>query len=314
MRGTDRMPQAQANGLTLDDEDLGPPEAPCVLLIMGLGMPAALWPDAFVDRLRAAGLRVIRFDNRDCGHSSKLRGGTSDAAAGCNRARAAAACRCGHPTRSTTWPTTAAALLSAIGVARAHVVGASMGGMIAQVLAARHPDRVLSLTSIMSSSGNPSPRIALGSRRALRAILHRPTRTDDVDALTTHLVQVFGVIGSPGYPSDPQVLHQQLDGSRSAAITRPAPHGSCWRSSPRATGARCSARIRVPTLVIHGADDPLVPLAAGIDTAKHIRGARLKVIPGMGHDFPAALQSGLATLISAHVANSTAGRDERAAA
>ncbi len=307
------MPQVQANGLTLDYEDLGLSEAPCVLLIMGLGMPAALWPDAFVDGLRAAGLRVIRFDNRDCGHSSKLRGGTP-ALLPAAIARALLRLPVRAPYTLDDMADDAAALLSAIGVARAHVVGASMGGMIAQVLAARHPDRALSLTSIMSSSGNPTPRVALGSRRALRAILHRPTRTGDVDALAAHLVQVFGVIGSPGYPSDPQVLHQQL---RRVAQRGYHPAGTARQLlAILASGDRRKMleRIRVPTLVIHGAADPLVPLAAGIDTAKHIRGARLKVIPGMGHDFPAALQPGLAALISAHIANSPAGRDERAAA
>ncbi|HJW51545.1 MAG TPA: alpha/beta hydrolase [Burkholderiaceae bacterium] len=307
------MPQAQANGLTFDYEDFGPPEAPCVLLIMGLGMPAALWPDAFVDGLRAAGLRVIRFDNRDCGHSTKLHGGTPTLLPAAI-ARALLRLPVRAPYTLDDMADDTAALLAAIGVERAHVVGASMGGMIAQVLAARHPDRVLSLTSIMSSSGNPSPRIALGSRRALRAILHRPSRTDDVDALTAHLVQVFGVIGSPGYPSDYQALHQQL---RRVAQRGYHPAGTARQLlAILASGDRRKllARIAAPTLVIHGGDDPLVPLAAGIDTAKHIRGARLKVIPGMGHDFPAALQPELAGLISAHIARSTAVREQRAAA
>jgi len=305
--------QVQANGLTLDVEDLGPPEGVPVLLIMGLGMPAVLWPDAFITRLQAAGLRIIRFDNRDCGHSSKLRGGRPSMLPAAI-ARALLRLPVSAPYTLDDMAEDAAALLTAIGVARAHVVGASMGGMIAQVLAARHPDRVLSLTSIMSSSGNPTPRVALGSSRALKAILHRPARTNDVDILAAHLVQVFGVIGSPGYPSERETLHRQM--------VRVAQRGYHPAGTARqllailASGDRRAllARISAPTLVVHGADDPLVPLAAGIDTAKHIRGARLKVIPGMGHDFPPALQPPLAALIAAHIAASDSARGVRAAA
>ncbi|HTN49476.1 MAG TPA: alpha/beta hydrolase [Burkholderiaceae bacterium] len=307
------MAQVQANGLTFDVEDLGPPNGVPVLLIMGLGMPAVLWPDGFVQRLQAAGLRVIRFDNRDCGHSSKLRGGRPSMLPTAI-ARALLRLPVRAPYTLDDMADDTAALLGALGVERAHIVGASMGGMIAQVLAARHPDRVLSLTSIMSSSGNPAPRVALGSRRALRAILHRPARTDDVDVLATHLVQVFGVIGSPGFPSERERLHQQM--------LRVAQRGYHPAGTARqllaimASGDRRAQlkRITAPTLVIHGGDDPLVPLAAGIDTAKHIRGARLKVIPGMGHDFPPALQPQLAALIAAHIQGADTARNVPAAA
>ena len=307
------MALVQANGLTLDVEDLGPPEDIPVLLIMGLGMPAVLWPDAFIAGLQAAGLRIIRFDNRDCGHSSKLRGGRASMLPAAI-ARALLRLPVRAPYTLDDMAEDAGALLTAIGVARAHVVGASMGGMIAQVLAARYPDRVISLTSIMSSSGNPAPRVALGSRHALKAILQRPACTNDVNVLATHLVQVFGVIGSPGYPSERETLHRQM--------LRVAQRGYHPAGTARqllailASGDRREllAEISAPTLVIHGADDPLVPLAAGIDTAKHIRGARLKVIPGMGHDFPPALQPPLAALIAAHVAASDGSHSVRAAA
>jgi len=129
------------------------------------------------------------------------------------------------------------------------------------------------------------PPVALGKPRALRAILHRPRNVDDVEQITDHLVRVFGVIGSPGYASEPQLLRQQLE--------RVARRGYYPAGTARqllailASGDRRPqlARITAPTLVIHGQDDPLLPPAAGIDTARHIRGARLELIPGMGHDF-----------------------------
>jgi proline iminopeptidase len=294
------MTQVIANGLSLDAEDFGDRDSPAVLLIMGLGMPAAAWPDGFVEHLLGAGLRVIRFDNRDSGHSTKLRA-TRLPNLQFAIARALMRLPVHAPYSLDDMADDAAGLLTALGIDRAHVVGASMGGMIAQVLAAKHPERVLTLTSIMSSTGNPSPSIAFGSPRALRAILHRPRSVEDVRQLTDHLVHVFGVIGSPGYPPDLSLQREHLE--------RVARRGYYPVGTARqllailASGDRRAqlARIQAPTLVIHGRDDPLVPLAAGIDTARHIRGARLEVIPGMGHDFPNALHARLAALIAAHV-------------
>jgi pimeloyl-ACP methyl ester carboxylesterase len=292
------MTQVSANGLSFDVDDVGDPGAPVVLLIMGLGMPAAAWPDGLVERLLGTGLRVVRFDNRDCGHSTKLRTARLPNLQWAI-ARAMMRLPVHAPYRLEDMADDAAGVLTALGIDRAHVVGASMGGMIAQTMAAKHPDRVLSLTSIMSSSGNPSPRIAFGSPRALKAILHRPRNADDVAQLTDHLVRVFSVIGSPGYAPDLKLQREHLE--------RVARRGYYPAGSARqllailASGDRRSqlARIRTPTLVIHGRDDPLVPLAAGIDTARHIRGARLEVMPGMGHDFPTSLQPQIAALITA---------------
>jgi pimeloyl-ACP methyl ester carboxylesterase len=295
------MPQIEANGLSFDVEVSGERDAPALLLIMGLGMPAALWPDGFIEHLLAAGLRVIRFDNRDCGHSSRLHSVHATRNLTGAIARALLRLPVRAPYTLDDMADDAAGVLTALGEARVHVVGASMGGMIAQLLAARFPDRVVSLTSIMSNSGNPNPRYALGKPRALRAILNRPRNIDDVQQLTDHFVRVFGVIGSPGYPGEPQVLRQHLE--------RVARRGYYPAGTARqllavlASGDRRAqlARITAPTLVIHGQEDPLVPVAAGIDTARHIRGARLEIIQGMGHDFPPALQPRLASMITAHV-------------
>jgi proline iminopeptidase len=294
------MPQVAANGLTLDYGIFGDPAAPPLLLIMGLGMPGLLWPDAFVEHLVAAGLRVIRYDNRDSGLSTRL-SGTRIPNLQLAIARALLRLPVHAPYTLDDMAEDAAGLMSALGIDSAHVVGASMGGMIAQVLAARTPHRVRSLTSIMSSTGNPRPRVAFGTRKAIHAVLNRPRSTDDAVALTEHWVHVFGAIGSPGYPSDPGVLREHLERVARRGYT---PAGTARQLlAILASGDRrpLLASIRAPTLVIHGRDDPLVPLAAGVDTARNIRGAKLEVIDGMGHDFAPALQPRLAALIVQHV-------------
>lgn len=296
------MPIARASGVDLYYEAQGDAGAPAVLLIMGLGMPAALWPDEFVDALRARGFRVVLFDNRDCGRSTRL---TQAPVPRIPIAMVRALL--GRPVAATYTLTDmaldAAVVLDSAGVECAHVVGVSMGGMIAQVLAALQPQRVLSLTSIMSSTGNPSPRLAVGSRRAMRALLARPPDDPtDVPAAVDHLESLFGVIGSPGYPQEPARLRAQLE--------RAARLGLCPEGTARQLGAILASGDRrtmlrgvtAPTLVIHGAADPLVPVAAGRDTARHIAGARLEVIEGMGHDFPPQLMARLAARIADHCA------------
>ncbi len=296
------MPIARASGVDLYYEAQGDAGAPAVLLIMGLGMPAALWPDEFVDALRARGFRVVLFDNRDCGRSTRL---TQAPVPRIPIAMVRALL--GRPVAATYTLTDmaldAAVVLDSAGVECAHVVGVSMGGMIAQVLAALQPQRVLSLTSIMSSTGNPSPRLAVGSRRAMRALLARPPDDPtDVPAAVDHLESLFGVIGSPGYPQEPARLRAQLE--------RAARLGLCPEGTARQLGAILASGDRrtmlrgvtAPALVIHGAADPLVPVAAGRDTARHIAGARLEVIEGMGHDFPPQLMARLAARIADHCA------------
>lgn len=305
--------EVAANGLTFDVEEFGEARAPAVLLIMGLAMPAAAWPDEFIGRLvHRHGLRVIRFDNRDAGHSGRVRGAPRQSV---RLALARALMRLPVHAAYTLddMADDAAGVLTALCIARAHVVGASMGGMIAQVLAARHPARVATLTSIMSSSGNPSPRVAFGSGRALRLLLRRPTRLDTVEGVTDHLMHVFGVIGSPGFRAERAVMRAQIE--RVARRGYDAAGAERQLLAILASGDRRALleRITAPTLVIHGADDPLVPVAAGIDTARHIRGAQLKIIPGMGHDFAPALQPLLADAVAAHIRRAPMLREADAA-
>lgn len=293
------MAVVDTNGLKIDCDVQGEAGAPAILLIMGLGMPAALWPDPVVQTLTGAGFRVVTFDNRDAGGSTRLEGVRVP-----NVLRAIGRALLRRPVAAPYTLDDMAAdtigMLDALGVGQVHVVGASMGGMIGQVIAARHPSRVLSLTSIMSNSGNPERRIAFGRWRALRAIIRRPPRPDDYEAVVRHLMYLFGVIGSPAYRHEIESMRPLFE--------RVARRGLYRAGTLRqllailATGDRRSLlqRITAPTLVLHGADDPLVPLAAGRDTAEHIPGARLEVVDGMGHDFPPALMAQLAARIAEH--------------
>ena len=293
------MPVVEANGLKIDCEVHGDPGAPTILLIMGLGMPAALWPDPVVQTLTGAGFRVVTFDNRDAGGSTRLEGVRVP-----NVLRAIGRALLRRPVAAPYTLDAMAAdtvgLLDALGIAQAHVVGASMGGMIGQVIAANYPSRVLSLTSIMSNSGNPERRVAFGSWKALRAIIHRPPPPDDHEAVVRHLMRLFGVIGSPAF-------RHELESTR-PLFERVARRGLYRAGTSRqllavlATGDRrpLLAQIKAPTLVVHGADDPLVPVAAGRDTAAHIPGAKLEIVDGMGHDFPPGLMAQLAARIAEH--------------
>jgi pimeloyl-ACP methyl ester carboxylesterase len=293
-----------ANGIELCYQSLGDPEAPVILLVMGLGMQLVAWPDAFCARLVEAGFRVIRFDNRDAGRSTRL--------VWRRRPRlllAIAKAVLGLPVRApyrlADMADDAAGLLDALHIERVHVVGVSLGGMIAQCLAARHPERLLSLTSIMSTSGNW--RVAFGKPAAMRQLFSRPARPDDPASQVDHLLRVFSIIGSPGFPTDPVELRQQLE----RAVDRAHyPRGQIHQLLAIAAAGdrrRELAGIRVPTLVIHGADDPLLPVAAGRDTARYIAGARLQIIPGMGHDLPPGVQTLLLEAIIGHCRAASAG-------
>ncbi len=290
---------AVGRGISLDCEDFGEPGAPLILLVMGLAMPGVAWPDPLVAGLVAAGYRVLRFDNRDCGRSTKLAGGTGQSLRAAI-ARALLRRAVSAPYTLDDMAADTVGLLDALGIARAHVVGVSMGGMIAQNVAARYPGRVASLTSIMASTGNPSLRVALGKPRALRAILARPARFADAEALVEHYVRVYGVIGSPGFAHDPDLLRHHL---RRIVDRGYHPAGTARQLlAILASGDRRTLlqRIVAPTLVVHGSDDPLVPLAAGRDTARHIPGSEFEVIAGMGHDLPPGVQQLLVQRIARH--------------
>jgi proline iminopeptidase len=291
------MPVARANGIDIAYEVRGEASAPPVVLIMGLGMPLALWPDAFVDGLVAAGFRVVLFDNRDVGRSQRIEGQTPG-----NAMWAIGKVFMGFPVQGIysieDMADDTAGLLDALAIPRAHVVGMSMGGMIAQALASRHPSRVTSLTSIMSTSGYP--RVSVGHPRALRAILQPQPDPRDLDSVARHLEHVLRVIGSETHPADEAALK--------AVCRRVAERGLDQAGAQRqlfailASGDRRESlkHINVPTLVVHGSEDPLLPLEGSRDVARHIAGATLWEVEGMGHDLPDPLIPLLVGRIAAH--------------
>jgi proline iminopeptidase len=289
------MPSLQANGITLAYETAGDSTGMPVVLIMGLGMQLVDWPDEFVDGLVEQGYYVVRFDNRDIGHSSKLDSlGTPNLMWAWMKIVFGLKVRAPYTLNDMVDDTVG--LMDALGLRSAHIVGASMGGMIAQLLAARHPERVMSLTSIMSSSlrrGLPGP-----SPAARRMLMRRMPR--DREGMVRHLMDVFRVIGSPSYPTPERQLRARIERSVDRSVS---PRGVLRQMvAIGATGELTPVlgNITAPTLVIHGAADPLVPPACGADSARHIPGARLELIEGMGHDLPTALIERLLALIDAH--------------
>ena len=291
------MPQTTHNAVTLEYETHGDPANPPLLLIMGLGAQLTLWPIELVEALVARGYFVIRHDNRDIGLSTKFtQAGVPDMSG------VVAALMTGKkpniPYTLSDMAADAIAVLDAAGVARAHIVGASMGGMIAQLVAVEHPERVLSLTSIMSTTGNPAVPPA---RPAAMAALTAPIAPDaDLAAILERGAMVSKAIGSPGYPADDARLRANVerDYTRSFHPTGAMRH----MAAIVADGDRRARlkRVTAPTLVIHGADDPLVPVEGGRDTASAIAGATILEVPGMGHDLPLALVETIADAIAGH--------------
>ena len=288
----------QAHGLRIAVEDQGPRTGPVVLLIMGLGMQLIAWPQPLVQSLRDQGFRVVRFDNRDIGLSQ----GFDDVGV---PSMALAALRYAlhlpvhSPYRLADMAQDAVAVLDALGIAQAHVCGASMGGMIAQHIAARYPERVLSLTSIMSTSGARAlPRPSWAVQRTL---LSRP-RGPGTNAAVDWIVHMLRTIGSPGYPPDLQALRARALESVQRAWH---PAGSARQLlAIVADGDRTPLlqRITAPTRIVHGMADPLVPLACGQHLAQHIARAETDFIPGMGHDLPDALLERFAQGIAGNAA------------
>jgi pimeloyl-ACP methyl ester carboxylesterase len=278
--------QISANGVSLEVEDHGPTNGEPLLLVMGLGMQLVAWHPEFVALLVARGFRVIRFDNRDIGLSQRFdHFGVPNLAL--DSLRYLVGMKIDAPYTVATMADDTAGVLDALGLRAAHVCGASMGGMIAQQLAVRHPGRVKSLTLMMTSSG--SRRLPGPTLKVRGALLSRPKNPRDERSIVEHYVKLYKLIGSPGYPSDDATLYARLGESVRRSYR---PQGTARQMvAIAADGDRSAllAGIRVPTQVIHGKGDPLVPAAAGIDLASRIAHAELDLISGMGHDLPSEL-------------------------
>jgi pimeloyl-ACP methyl ester carboxylesterase len=291
------VPRARANGIELEYETFGDRGAEPVLLVMGLGGQMVGWTEPFCDGLAARGHFVIRFDNRDVGLSTKLDGAEHDSVLDAlKKARAGEPVRGPYTLRD--MAADAVGLLEALGLARAHVVGASMGGMIAQCLAIEFPDRIQTLVSIMSTTGArdlPPPR-----PEAMQALLQAPPRTRQ--EASDQMVAAWRVIGSPGFPFDEKRIRERAE-RQWDRCHHPAGFARQLVAIQASASRREALRgVRAPTLVIHGEDDALVPVECGRDTVAAIPGARGLFIPGMGHDMPVELYPTLVGAIAEHAA------------
>jgi pimeloyl-ACP methyl ester carboxylesterase len=292
------MPKAEANGIAIEYDGFGSEDAEPLLLISGLGVQMIRWTAGFCEMLAARDFRVIRFDNRDAGLSSHL----NDAVVPELAALARALQRGERPEVPYTlddMADDAVGLLDALGIERAHIVGRSMGGMIAQLVASRYPSRTLSLASIMSSTGNPGlpppapEAMAMATRRA-------PDPSHDEEGFIAHNIAFARAIASPFHRFDEAAQRTQTLAELRRAYN---PAGFGRQLAAMAASGDLRARlntIAVPTLVVHGANDPLMPLAGGRDTAANIRGAELLVIEGMGHDLPPELYQTVTSAIAAN--------------
>jgi pimeloyl-ACP methyl ester carboxylesterase len=291
------MPTVRANSIDIFYDEVGDTHAPAIILVMGLGTQMIAWPEAFCQMLADRGFRVIRFDNRDVGLSTKLTGAPK-----VNIVSAIARAFMNRPVNAPYGLDDMAddliGLMDAIGLDKAHIVGASMGGMIAQIVAAKYAERTRSLVSIMSSSGDPQLPSARPSAASMLTASRPPK--NDREATIRFGVAMFATIGSPGYPTPEPELRARIE----RAIDRSNYPAGFYRQflAVLASGSRVQLlkTINMPTLVMHGEDDPLVPVEAGRDTARHIPNATLEIIPGWGHDLPTALIPKLVERIATH--------------
>ncbi|MGY1693346.1 alpha/beta fold hydrolase [Geodermatophilus sp. SYSU D00814] len=273
-------------------EAFGSPEDTPLLLVMGLATQMIGWPDEFCRMLADRGLYVVRFDNRDIGLSTHLdAAGAPDVLAVMGGDHSRVAYRLADMAEDT------AGLLDALGLGSAHVVGASMGGMIAQALAIRHPEKVRSLTSIMSTTGDPA--VGAPAEAALGVLLAPPAT--DRESAVQRAVDTYRVIGSPGFEFDESGLRERagLSFDRAYNPAGVARQLAAILASPDRTADL--ARVAVPTLVVHRAQDALVNVSGGRATAAAIPGAELLVVEGMGHDLPRAVWPQLVDRIGALV-------------
>jgi pimeloyl-ACP methyl ester carboxylesterase len=282
--------RAAANGIEIAYETFGDPSDPPLLLVMGLGAQMLAWPDELCRQLAEEGHHVIRFDNRDVGLSTHLH----DAPA--PRLRDLFLRRRRPPYTIDDMADDAVGLLDALGIERAHVVGASMGGFIAQTMAIRHPDRLRSLTLIMTSTG--SRRVGRPSRKVLLRLVRRRPAVDREAAVAT-TVDTFRLIGSAGYPVDEDHLRELASRSYDRAYDPDGYLRQVWAITVQPNRTKDLAAITAPTLVIHGLHDPLVGASGGLALARAIGGSTFVGFTGMGHDLPRQLWPDIARQILA---------------
>lgn len=287
------------NGFKLAYRRYGASDAPVVVLVMGLGMSSVAWPSSLIAHLVREGFQVLTPDNRDCGESSRcsdMKVGGKDVAVAVAQALLRRKVMSAYALEDMALDVER--LLNHLSIRRAHIVGISMGGMIAQVAAVQSPNRVASLTSIASASGNP--RTGLGRLNAVWALLRKPDNLNTKEGLRDYFTRVFITLSGPAYRPSPEELEDMLskldglhydpDGTSRQLLAILASGDRSWQLR----------RLTAPALIIHGTADPLLPLAAGRETAELIPGSRLVEVEGMGHQLPEALVPKLGMLIAQH--------------
>ena len=304
------MPKTKVNNVEIAWEIHGERSDPVIVLIQGLSMPLTATPPEMISQLVEAGYCVLTFDNRDAGQSQLL-SEIKPANFAWQFVRKLLHLSVDMPYELDDMMRDTAALMTALDIERAHVIGISMGGMIAQLLAIHHPERVLSLTSIMSTTGR---RGLPGPERAVRNHIVKGPAETTPEARLEYQRALWRLLGGPDYP----LPNAELEAFLERILKRGMTAQGAARQSLAILGAYSRApflhQLSVPTLVIHGEDDPLVNIAGGYDTARCVPGARMVAIPGMGHDLPLALLERINGAVLQHmsVAGSN-GRTTRAA-
>lgn len=279
------MARAKANGIEIEYETAGDRKDPALLLVMGLGAQLTIWPDALFEGLAKKGFFVIRYDNRDTGLSTDFGAwGLPNIPEAIGRVMKGEPVKAPYLLRDMAGD--AVGLLDALDIERAHMVGASMGGMIVQIVAAQHADRTRSMVSIYSTSGRPG--LPIGKPEALAMLTAQPEGPAR-EQLVRHGIKLRTVIGSPAYPTPEAEMRAFVERN---VDRRWYPEGAARQYlAVVASGDRVELlkTVKVPTLVLHGEADPLLPVECGRDVARLVPGAEIETIPGWGHDFPPQL-------------------------
>lgn len=288
------MARAKANGIEIEYETFGSRQDPALLLIMGLGAQLTLWPESLCEGLAGQGFFVVRYDNRDVGLSTDF-----DEAGLPNLMDAMARLMKGEtvdaPYLLSDMAADAIGLLDALDIDRAHMVGGSMGGMIAQVIAATYPQRTRSLVSIMSTSGRYG--LPAGKPEAVAMLSAQPEGTER-EQLIAHGMKLRTVISGPGYRTDPTAMRALVERNIDRRYYPPGAarqYLAIMASGPRVDLLKT---VKVPTLVLHGEDDPLLPVEYGRDVAALVPGAKIETFPGWGHDVPEQMVPKLVASVS----------------
>jgi pimeloyl-ACP methyl ester carboxylesterase len=285
-------------GIRIAYDQFGDISHPAILLIMGLGTQMTSWPETFCQGLADKGYRVLRFDNRDIGLSSKMHNAKTP---GLMKMMlyAKLGLTIEVPYTLIDMANDAVGLMNGLNIEKAHIIGASMGGMIAQLVAAHYPERTLSLTSIMSTSGRrslPGP-----SLKILRQMAKRPANNEE--AYLDSAMQLWALIGSPDYLPTPQELRKRIRINYQRSYYPPGYIRQVAAIAASGDRVELLKKINTPTLIIHGRSDQLVPEKCGIDTAQLIPNAQLELIDGMGHDLPQPLLARFIDLINSYALN-----------